>query len=49
MNKTNELVDIQFSGEEMDKILELQKALGIETVQETIMNTIELAIKCLEE
>ena len=49
MNKTNELVNIQFSGEEMDKILELQKELGTETVQETIMNTIELAIKCLEE
>lgn len=38
MNKTNELVNIQFSGEEMDKILELQKELGLETVQETIMN-----------
>ena len=49
MNKTNELVNIQFSGEEMDKILELQKELGLETVQETIMHTIELAIKCLEE
>lgn len=43
-----EKINIQFSGEEMDKILELQEQLGLESVQETIMETIETAIKCLE-
>ena len=35
-----ETISIQFSGEEMDKILEYQKYCGAETVQEAILDAI---------
>ena len=39
----NEIINIQFSGKEFDLILEYQRAINADSIQEAILNAISIA------